>query len=154
MTRRREATLEICEFLVVYFCMVVASGVLFGSVGCIRSCWLLVLVCRVRIGPCHPTARASPRTWCRLPFGHSFLVVLALVRYPSLRPQPVGPAHTALIDVGPFCMKVSSASSARSQIVCRVAYEKAMYSASIVERAIVVCFFELQATLPFPTRKA
>ena len=93
--RWRGVTLEISEFLVVYFCTVIASGVLFGSIGCIGLHWLLILVCRVHIGPCRPTARASPHARCRLPFGRSFLVALASVRYPSLHPQPVGPAHSA-----------------------------------------------------------
>ena len=71
--------------------MVVASGVLFSSVGYIRSCWLLALARRVCVGPC----RRSPRAQSRLSFGRSSVVAHASVRYPSLRPQPVGRAHNA-----------------------------------------------------------
>ena len=47
------------------------------------------------------------------------------------------------IAVGSHCSRPISLSSLRIQVNCFTACVKAMYSASVVDRATVLCFFEL-----------
>ena len=57
-----------------------------------------------------------------------------------------------VMDVSPSCMYPTSANSYLSQIVSFVQWLVAMYSASILDNAMVGCFLHFHEMIPTPTR--
>ena len=65
----------------------------------------------------------------------------------------IAPCLSSLIKVGPLALHPRSDDSLRSQIASWVAWDKATYSASVVDFATVDCFLLLQLNELFATMK-